>query len=210
MLEKGQRLRPFEPIWDYSQPTFYHFSEDSVWLSKIAAGYLGSSSTKLNVLDLCAGCGVIGIEIYQLQREKNIHVTFVELQVEFSKHLTKNVKKVMGEKGKVEIENLSYFNIGQTEKYDLIVANPPYYFRNNFRVGQNLQKNICRFDLHFNWAEFANCIARCLSQMGKCLFLNPLKNEEWLKKYFGSSLVLKEEKGDLGIFEFTLLDFKGN
>ncbi|MGL6035003.1 MAG: hypothetical protein ACRC0N_08060, partial [Acinetobacter johnsonii] len=51
--------------YNYKQPDEYRFSLDSIHLARFVASQLASHSElgSLRVLDLCAGCGVIGIEL---------------------------------------------------------------------------------------------------------------------------------------------------
>ena len=67
--------------YQYAQPGEYHFSMDSIHLAESVAKHLQSREdlASLRVLDLCAGCGVIGIELsWYLPLLKKID--FVEIQ----------------------------------------------------------------------------------------------------------------------------------
>ena len=51
--------------FNYQQPNEYHFSHDSVFLARKAFEYVQSNYTSYDqVLDLCAGCGVVGLDFF--------------------------------------------------------------------------------------------------------------------------------------------------
>ncbi len=124
-------------IWDYSQPDFYHFSEDSIRLAELVVNSIDQNGAHLKALDLCAGCGVIGIEI--MNARKNISFDFCELQKEFKPHLEKNLTSI-NFNGKILISDYQDL-VG---KYDLIVCNPPYFDPNKSRMSSDRNKRLCR------------------------------------------------------------------
>ncbi len=77
----------------YVQPNEYHFSLDSVQLAQRVAQYFlqkpNSVSLLKNVLDLCAGTGVIGIEFLHIFPQiENLH--FIEVQSEYETYYLQN------------------------------------------------------------------------------------------------------------------------
>lgn len=68
---------------DYSQPDFYRFNEDSTKLVAFIQNHL--KKTPQSIIDLGAGCGVIGIELKKLYHEA--YLTLVEGQSEFLPYL---------------------------------------------------------------------------------------------------------------------------
>lgn len=77
----------------YAQPDDYHFSLDSVQLAnRVAQYYLQKPNLELpfkNVLDLCAGTGVIGIEfLHFFPQIENLH--FIEVQSKYEKYFLQN------------------------------------------------------------------------------------------------------------------------
>ncbi len=81
--------------YQYSQPDDYHFSMDSIHLAETVAQHLQSREdlSRLRVLDLCAGCGVVGIELsWYLSSLRQID--FVEVQDIYTSYFYQNVSIV--------------------------------------------------------------------------------------------------------------------
>jgi tRNA1(Val) A37 N6-methylase TrmN6 len=121
----------------YSQPDFYKFSQDSTTLANlvIARGARGP------LLDLCCGCGVIGIEIAQKCEVKELYL--LELQEEYRQHILNNLKYfIPNNKSKVLISN--YLDVELEQKFNTIVVNPPYFNRTRSRRSPDERKDLCR------------------------------------------------------------------
>lgn len=160
---------------DYSQPSFYKFNSDSFDLIDYA---LKNSPTVQSILDLGAGCGVIGIEI--AKRLSTKHLTLVELQTEYRPYIEDNCKKYLNDEIKFEIVISSFQNYQPLKKFDLIVCNPPYYLPGHGEVPQILQRAFARMFLVDDWMILLSKIAQSLTEDGKALLV--LKNDENLIK----------------------------
>ena len=75
---------------DYAQPDFYHFAEDSLFLVQIVAASCGGGEP-LTVLDLGAGCGILGIELSRKIAMRQLF--FCEKQNEFIPYLEQNISQ---------------------------------------------------------------------------------------------------------------------
>lgn len=181
---------------DYLQPEFYRFSEDSLKL----VNFVKDISAK-RVLDLCAGSGVVGIE-YALLHPEIERLDFCEIQEAFLSYLEKNrsffIKNL---KGQVFHQNYEQFD--SQEKYDLILANPPYFFHGRGLLSPSQEKNRCRFFMDSSFAQFLLCLSRNLKP-GGCAFFLVRENEfgikdELSKSFSQLSLDFKlERKQDFG------------
>ncbi|HAU1291084.1 TPA: SAM-dependent methyltransferase, partial [Legionella pneumophila] len=81
MIDAVQNEPNIHFTYNYKQPDEYHFSLDSIHLAKFVAKQLKPYRDlgSLRVLDLCAGCGIIGIELsWHLQAIRQID--FIEIQ----------------------------------------------------------------------------------------------------------------------------------
>jgi len=121
---------------DYLQPDFYRFNEDSLLLVEKIKNKITNAHS---ILDIGAGCGVIGIELSKYFRPKKLHL--LELQNEYAFYLKENIKMLEAEiDAEVFISNLSRWT--RTIRYDLIVCNPPYYLPGRGQISKDSQRSL--------------------------------------------------------------------
>lgn len=148
---------------EYSQPAEYRFSLDSVEAPRAIAAWVDSpegipvfpGDRELRILDLCAGSGVMGLELaFHLSRP--LHIDFIEVQAVYREHFEINlrrlqdVKTARGEKLTAAWVEMNYENLARDffrDSYDLIVANPPYFVPEQGSPSPSDFKNRCRFFL---------------------------------------------------------------
>lgn len=181
----------------YSQPAFYHFNEDSIHLVNYviedSIKMLLSKDKPLKILDLCCGCGVVGIELYlKVSKEKvEIHkIDFLEINSSFEEHLLKNQQMFQNKKVNYQNYFCDLLKFEAEQKYDLIVSNPPYYSSRNFRPSQNHDRNIARTYEEGFMKNFLSFIANNLKPEGKAYFLGLSENSDIHK----SSYKIEREK----------------
>lgn len=150
---KKQMIKNSLYTYDYFQPEEYRFSLDSVFLAQKVAKLLESEVKLSNwkVLDLCAGCGIIGLEL-SLHAKDLINIDFLEVQEIYHSFFQKNKKMIYPEADGLQFRflNLNYQNLLEDEyenTYDLIVSNPPYFFKDEGLLSPSDFKNRCRFFL---------------------------------------------------------------
>lgn len=188
----------------FRQPEFYHFTEDSIALAKYVASQLHhwpSTKTGLKVLDLCAGCGVVGIEFARLYPWIN-SLHFIEKQREFKASLEHNVS-VFAADITTEIELQSYTKVRAWQSYDLILSNPPYFLHGRGRAPQNRLKLTCEFMDETNYQLFFRFVEKSLSLEGLFYFLG--REDQFINRKMLQDKVICIEK-DLGktkIFSFN-------
>ena len=161
----------------YCQPEFYKFSEDSLFLANESSKLIKDSFPKgfsIKGLDLCSGCGVVGIEtMRQLEDVSFFH--FLELQSLFKDFFQKNALFFLNndQRSKVEFYNSDFdsFLPNPNIKYNLITSNPPYFKRENNRLGLDERRNLCRFFTGTDFTNFLNFIYGSLDRLGVALFL---------------------------------------
>jgi tRNA1(Val) A37 N6-methylase TrmN6 len=167
--------------YQYSQPDEYHFSIDSIEMPWQIAQYLKNNAVEnlqsWHVLDLCAGCGVIGFEL-------NFHIPalqkidYLEVQSVYIPHFERN-KSLVSNYGDFQFLNLNYEKILTEEfhqKYDLILCNPPYFQLGLGKLSPSEFKNRCRFFIDSTFEKLLEVIQHTMKTSGEAfLLLRPLE-----------------------------------
>ncbi len=165
--------------FNYDQPEDYHFSHDSVFLSrKVYEIIRAEKQSPQAVLDLCAGCGIVGLDfIFHLQNNEYSlpkAVDFLEVQDIYRQHFENNKQRLSAET-KCHFLNLNYKDlILQPElknKYDLILCNPPYFRSGQGSLSDSEFKNRCRFFIDADFQDLLSSISYSLSDTGKAYVL---------------------------------------
>lgn len=137
--------------YDYFQPSEYKFSLDSVFLAQKVGHLIKNEGSLLDwkTLDLCAGCGIIGLEL-SLHVQELCAIDFLEIQEIYKPFFDKNIEMIHPNPRTKNFQflHLNYQELVKPEyenHYDLIVSNPPYFFKNEGIPSPNEFKNRCRF-----------------------------------------------------------------
>jgi tRNA1(Val) A37 N6-methylase TrmN6 len=163
--------------FQYSQPEEYHFSHDSVFLARRSFEILKEQGfTGDKALDLCAGCGVVGLDfLFHCEKEEIQLVKtfdFLEVQDVYRSYFEVNCTRAGIPKESASFKLGSYAELVAKEpQYDLILSNPPY-----FRVGQGKMspsefKNRCRFFIDSDFKTLLKAMSDGLKDHGQAFFL---------------------------------------
>ena len=153
---------------EYSQPNFYHFSRDSIDLVDFAVTKMKDLS-KLNVLDIGAGCGVIGIDFSQ-KHESVKSLSLSETQAEFGPYIEQNLKFLSADI-LVRIFLGDFFEARFNHSFDLILCNPPFYPFGGSRACRDANKKKCHsFEGEF-YLELFSKVKKLLNKNGQFFFL---------------------------------------
>jgi len=179
---------------DYDQPDFYRFNEDSLKLVKWVLLRVSSAET---ILDLGAGSGIIGIELARALLPRKL--CLVEVQNEYAAHLNTNTKRFLPPCVSSEIQIQSFSQYTASEKFDVIVSNPPYYLPDNGELSSNLNRAVARSFIIDSWKILLEKIADSLSVQGACYIVLKQDNRlyEYIKKeaaHSGLSLVRNDSE----------------
>jgi tRNA1(Val) A37 N6-methylase TrmN6 len=170
-----QNERNMHFTYNYKQPDEYHFSLDSIHLAQFVATQLKSHTDlgSLRVLDLCAGCGVIGIELsWHLQAIRQID--FIEIQDIYTEYFYQNIANVNRPELQCRWNLLNYDELHEKKwegKFDLIISNPPYFQPNHGMLSPSKFKNRCRFYLDSSFQSYIRALENSLANNGKAYFL---------------------------------------
>lgn len=163
----------------YDQPEDYHFSHDSIFLARKVFELVQNNNLQTNsVLDLCSGCGIVGIDfIFHLKKAQFTlprHVDFLEVQEIYKPYFEKNVVR-LASTVKCNFINENYKNFLSLEKvyhkYDLIISNPPYFREGHGTLSKSEFKNRCRFFIDASFKEFILSLDYLMTSTGKAFIL---------------------------------------
>lgn len=151
---------------DYSQPDFYHFNQDSIILVNEVIKRLKSINS---LLDIGAGCGVLGIEIARTIVVNRL--TLLEAQPDFIPFLRENVGYFIPHIN-VSIVNKRIHEMDDS-LFDVIVCNPPYYLPGHGIPSKDEKRNIARTFILDSWEILLHKIKSNLSPDGVAFVLIP-------------------------------------
>lgn len=132
--------------------------------------------SQLRVADLCAGCGVIGLELLFHQSEIR-SVDFIEIQDVYRSHFETNLLMApqSAQARKLQWCELNYQSlIGDDAwrgRYDLVICNPPYFDSNQGRLPPDTFKSRCRFFLDASFRDLLRCIEWITAPGGQAFVL---------------------------------------
>lgn len=188
---------------DYFQPEFYRFNEDSLRLVK----WVLNKTTEANhILDLGAGCGIIGIELARVLKPENLNL--VELQTDFVPYIHKNCSLFLQSTITVRISETSFQDWKPAHKFDLIVSNPPYFLPGHGEQSQDERKGLARSFIRDNWRILMEKIDESLSDHGKAFLVIRKDNRivKEIEKTGQKFKILLSEQGHLYFVELSRLN----
>jgi tRNA1Val (adenine37-N6)-methyltransferase len=166
--------------FQYSQPEEYHFSHDSVFLAQFVFDWLKKNPNfKINNLaDVCAGCGIIGMDLLfhlnENQCKLPAQTDFIEVQNVYESHFEKN-KTELNQKTELNFINANYADLAINEKYkskyDLILCNPPYFKVGQGKLSPSQFKNRCRFYMDSDFLSLVKFIKHSIAESGMAFVL---------------------------------------
>ena len=130
----------------------------------------------MSILDLCAGCGIGGLDfLFHCTKELNAlphNLDFVEIQEEYRAHFNLNKEQFEG-------LPLNFLTINYREmlipefrgKYDLILCNPPFFRLGQGRLSPSTFKNRCRFFIDSDFVTLIGVLEWVLKPQGSAYFL---------------------------------------
>lgn len=173
---------------NYSQPEEYRFSHDSVFLARRVFELTNLQLVaSLRGLDLCSGCGIIGMD-YLFHCRKEIAAVpksfdFMEVQDIYKTHFAENVQRLGPIATELQFVNQNYTVLQSpkfAQKYDLILCNPPYFFPDKGTLSPSEFKNRCRFFIDSDFRQLLLGVVASLAQQGQAyLLLRDLAEHGW-------------------------------
>ena len=151
---------------DYRQPNFYRFNSDSIELAKHVIKDCENRQFEL-CGDFFSGCGVISIELIQAGLKVD-EIIFIEKNKKFIPFIEENLQLFVSSKFPLlntVIENKDVKE-SQIRFYDLIVANPPYFYKSKAKLPPNIDKASARFFTDFTFLDIVKLLSSRLKFKG--------------------------------------------
>ena len=173
----------------------YRFSADAVALAEFA-----QASATETVLDLCSGCGVVPILMWQ--RSPFGYGVGVEVDAELATlaqrnvaqlHLEENIHIVQADLRLLDSDDLQAISPAVSSgRFDVITANPPYWPLDDGRLNRNLQKAAARHEVFLTLDEVLAAARRFLKPGGR-LYLCHLESrkDEILENIERTDLIIR-------------------
>ncbi|MCM2280682.1 MAG: RsmD family RNA methyltransferase [Bdellovibrionaceae bacterium] len=175
------------PTFHYSQPDAYRFSHDSVFLAQMAFDRLRQNITRhTRLLDLCAGCGIIGLDfLYHCRSELGFvprSCDFVEVQNDYVTHFHENARRLAADDCELRFLEQNYAHLldGPPNLYDFVLCNPPYFRVEQGSLSPSAFKNRCRFFLDSDFQTLLESIVHTLKTNARAyVLLRDLNAHGW-------------------------------
>lgn len=140
----------------------YRFSMDAVLLAHFAEVRRDDQ-----VLDLGCGSGIISILV--ACREPSAHITGLEIQPDLADRARRSVQ-LNGLLSRVEIVHGDLRRMGQAfgpRRFNLVVANPPFWRQGEGKPNPNQEKLIARHEVYSTLADYVAAADQCLTRGGR-------------------------------------------
>jgi tRNA1(Val) A37 N6-methylase TrmN6 len=134
-------MTKFNPPWNYAQPEFYRFSEDSVELAKqtalfVDANFSSNIENRFKIIDVGCGCGIVGLEFLKNLCYKKIpkvfSVNFLDINSLYREFLWKNICATIQFSQRLPVFSMVFncenlLNYSSESGFDIVLMNPPYF-----------------------------------------------------------------------------------
>lgn len=146
----------------YQDNDKYKFTKDAIDLAKFC-----NIKSSDNVLELCAGSGVISFYSYSVKKYNFLYLN--ELQKEMCEIIRKNIEiNNMQEKAICFNCDLKELKISDfSKKLDIIICNPPYFKFNGEKINEDYSKAISRHEITTNLEEIIRKSSELIKDRGK-------------------------------------------
>jgi tRNA1(Val) A37 N6-methylase TrmN6 len=144
----------------YQPQSGYCYNSDSVFLYD----FISSFNPKGRVLDVGAGCGVLGLLV--AKENNKIILEAVEKQKDFVSYATINARV---NHIKYNIYNDDFLNFLPEQKYDYIISNPPFY-PDGVQKSSNSMIFTARYNTNLPMRDFFKKVSQLLNPKSHFIF----------------------------------------
>ncbi len=170
MIREGENLAVLEDRLVFIQSERgYRFGIDAVVLARFAAGAEPEAAT---VLDIGAGCGVVGILLADALPAAR--VTAIEIQPVMADRASRNIA-LNRLSGRMAVVNRDVVDFAREPdvRFDLIVSNPPFYRSGSGRINPDGERAIARHEIRLDMSALMSAVSALLSPSGVAVVLYP-------------------------------------
>ncbi len=144
----------------YQPESGYCYNSDSVFLYD----FISSFKPRGKMLDVGSGCGVVGLLV---ARDNNkVELEAVEKQDAFVEYATINARV---NKIEYKIHKKDFLELEETQKYDYIISNPPFY-HDGVTKSENEMLFNARYNINLPLKEFFKKVSRVLKPRSHFIF----------------------------------------
>ena len=144
----------------YQPASGYCYNSDSIFLYD----FISSLKPKGRVLDVGAGCGVVGLLV--AKENENIELEAVEKQDVFVEYATINARV---NKIPYKMHKGDFLELNEEQKYDYIISNPPFY-HDGVTKSENEMLFNARYNSNLPLSEFFKKVTRILKPNSHFIF----------------------------------------
>jgi tRNA1Val (adenine37-N6)-methyltransferase len=148
----------------------YRFSIDAM-----LAAHFHAPGKDARILDLGAGCGIIGLIMMYRWGQRIVELRAFELQPQLSFLIEQNFKLNNYENKcsciEGDVKNILYYI--KPESYTQVVCNPPFYHPQSGRQNLDEQSRIARHQISANIVDFTKAAAAAVKNGGSTIFIYP-------------------------------------
>ena len=144
----------------YQPESGYCYNSDSLFLYD----FISSFTPKGRVLDVGAGCGVVGLLV--ARDNEKVSLEAVEKQEAFVHYATTNARV---NKIEYKMHRGDFIELDESRKYDYIISNPPFY-HDNASVSKNEMLFNARYNVNLPLKAFFKKVSRLLKPHAHFIF----------------------------------------
>ena len=144
----------------YQPESGYCYNSDSVFLYD----FINSFNPKGRVLDVGAGCGIVGLLV--ARDNKKVKLEAVEKQEAFVHYATTNARV---NKIEYKMHQGDFVELDENVKYDYIISNPPFYPEGVQKSEDEMLRN-ARYNVNLPLESFFKKVSRLLKPHSHFIF----------------------------------------
>ena len=144
----------------YQPQSGYCYNSDSLYLYN----FIDSFKPRGRMLDVGAGCGVVGLLVARDNEKVELHA--VEKQEIFVKYATKNAK---ANEINYNIHHTDFLEYEDEKGFDYIISNPPFYHEGASKSEDEMLYH-ARYNVNLPLKQFFKKVAKLLTPKGHFMF----------------------------------------